>query len=189
MTTPSRLWVTLCAVTLFVQCSSTKTKLPDGAGTCAAGTVLVDGRCEVATSVCGAGTVLIGESCIALLRDADSTLKSVGDSCGAGACAGGTVELQADGSLACSSAGQATSEVCDGIDNNCNGTADEGFADTDGDGVADCADNCVDVANTNQLDSDGDGQGNACEICEGTVDDGTDTDEQGVVFSRASFRD
>ncbi|MFN3997653.1 MAG: MopE-related protein [Algoriphagus sp.] len=31
-------------------------------------------------------------------------------------------------------------EVCDGIDNNCNGQTDEGFADTDNDGIADCVD-------------------------------------------------
>ncbi len=31
-------------------------------------------------------------------------------------------------------------EVCNGIDDNCNGSVDEGFADTDGDGLADCVD-------------------------------------------------
>jgi hypothetical protein len=39
-------------------------------------------------------------------------------------------------------------ELCDGIDNNCNGKLDEGFDDTDGDGLADCVDD----------DDDGDGE-------------------------------
>jgi len=38
-------------------------------------------------------------------------------------------------------------EVCDGIDNNCDGRIDEGFTDTDHDGQADCVD----------TDDDGDG--------------------------------
>jgi len=38
-------------------------------------------------------------------------------------------------------------EACDGLDNDCNGKIDEGFADKDGDGVADCVD----------VDTDGDG--------------------------------
>jgi hypothetical protein len=40
-------------------------------------------------------------------------------------------------------AGQCTElavEVCDGLDNNCNDTVDEGFPDSDGDGEADCID-------------------------------------------------
>ncbi len=31
-------------------------------------------------------------------------------------------------------------EICDGLDNNCNGDTDEGFPDSDGDGIADCVD-------------------------------------------------
>ena len=67
-------------------------------------------------------------------------------------------------------------ELCDGVDNNCNSQIDEGFADTDNDGQADCADsdddadgvpdnadNCPLTANSDQADLDGDGQGNACD--------------------------
>ena len=34
-------------------------------------------------------------------------------------------------------------ELCDGVDQDCDGTADEGFTDTDGDGIADCVDPAV----------------------------------------------
>ncbi|GMV42515.1 MAG: hypothetical protein AMXMBFR64_42310 [Myxococcales bacterium] len=67
-------------------------------------------------------------------------------------------------------------ELCDGVDQNCNAIADEGFADTDKDGVADCVDgdddgdtipdgedNCPLAANKPQKDTDGDGLGDACD--------------------------
>ena len=44
-------------------------------------------------------------------------------------------------------------EICDGVDNNCNDLVDEGLADTDGDGTADC----LDVEDCDGRDNDGDG--------------------------------
>jgi hypothetical protein len=55
-------------------------------------------------------------------------------------------------------------EVCDGQDNDCDGSIDEGF-DQDSDGVADCFDNCPTVSNLIQTDTDTDGIGDACDNC------------------------
>ena len=68
------------------------------------------------------------------------------------------------------------SELCDGEDNDCDGVADNGFSNHDGDPLADCVDddddndgvpdvddNCPVVANLDQLDTDKDGLGNACD--------------------------
>jgi hypothetical protein len=67
-------------------------------------------------------------------------------------------------------------ELCDGADNDCDGSTDEGFPDTDDDGEADCLeadkdgdglsdvlDNCPAVTNPKQDDADLDTIGDACD--------------------------
>ena len=74
-------------------------------------------------------------------------------------------------------------EVCNGVDDDCDGDTDEGATDSDGDGQPDCmdedddgdniadfSDNCPTVSNPGQEDLDLDGEGDACE---------TDTDGDG----------
>ncbi|MEQ3796460.1 hypothetical protein AAFP94_14825, partial [Flavobacteriaceae bacterium MJ-SS4] len=53
-------------------------------------------------------------------------------------------------------------EICDGIDNNCDGQKDEGL-DADTDGIADCFDICPGFNDT--IDDDGDGAPNGCDTC------------------------
>ncbi len=90
-----------------------------------------------------------------------------------GACKG--TQACVDGKLVCNGPA-AEPEECDGQDNNCNGTTDEGFEDTDDDGVADCMendkdgdgtpdgkDNCPGTPNPDQKDSDLDSLGDSCD--------------------------
>mgnify|MGYP001065749162 CR=1 FL=1 len=93
-------------------------------------------------------------------------------------------------------------ETCNGLDDDCDGSVDDGvlipiYPDVDGDGLGDwelasyaCSvpagysivggDNCVTVANPDQADLDGDRAGDACDICPDTPDPGqTDWDGDG----------
>ena len=95
-------------------------------------------------------------------------------------------------------------EACDGFDNDCNDQIDEGFTDTDSDGMADCVDpdddndgvsdaddNCPDTptdedvdadgCSASQLDSDDDGVFDDVDNCIDTPNpDQIDTDDDGI---------
>ena len=63
--------------------------------------------------------------------------KAIAQACGVGACAGGAVVCAGDGkSAVCSSAAKAQAELCNNLDDNCDGVSDEG-CDKDGDGFCD----------------------------------------------------
>lgn len=94
-------------------------------------------------------------------------------------------------------------ELCNGVDDDCDGQIDDGaFLDSDNDGVLDCdddcdlvpnpaqedadtdavgdaCDNCAQVANATQADSDSDGAGDACDNCPIANPAQTDTDQDG----------
>ncbi len=91
--------------------------------------------------------------------------------------------------------GNGLPEVCDGKDNNCTGIVDEGFPDSDKDGIADCVDidsdgdgipnfqdNCPLVPNVDQVNTDGDPMGDACDPDDdndGILDDGDGSGVEG----------
>jgi len=108
-------------------------------------------------------------------NQADSDSDGAGNACDANDDNDGLTDAE---EIACGSNpldANSTCEVCDGLDNDLDTIADEGFPDADGDGkancvdddddgdtIADAADNCPLQSNPDQADRDGDGFGDEC---------------------------
>ena len=115
------------------------------------------GQCFHTVSLCQGGVLTecapfagaLPESCDGLDNDCDGDGdEDLGSTtCGLGECEH-TVDNCLDGvPQMCNPLVGVLAESCDGLDNNCDGTIDDGFDDIDGDGAADCIDD----------DDDGDG--------------------------------
>jgi hypothetical protein len=108
-------------------------------------------------------------------------------------CAEGEVNCKVDCAPTDPTINSQADEVCDGLDNNCDGNVDEGFDDTDEDEIADCVDadmdndgvdneddNCKLVVNADQANHDDDALGDACD---------TDDDNDGVLDDDDNCKD
>jgi N-acetylneuraminic acid mutarotase len=83
----------------------------------------------------------------------------------------GFVPMPGDCNDANPAAHPGAAEICDGIDDNCNGLIDEDAngTDSDGDGVQNACDNCPTVPNPGQGDFNHDLVGDACDLNDGLI--------------------
>jgi hypothetical protein len=143
---------------------------------CGVGACLASGQleCQAGAEVdtCTAGAPAADDStCNGIDDDCDGEVDEeyapVGTICGTGECASNTGQLVCQSGAVvdtCEPLAGSSNEVCDGLDNDCDGKVDEGF-DQDNDGVFDCFDNCPSHYDPSQQDIDGDLAGDICDVC------------------------
>jgi hypothetical protein len=147
------------------------------------------GVCDAGIQVCSVGTLSCEpkqsssvEVCDSLDNDCDGT---VDDGFNLGAqCTVGVGTCQRTGAFVCTADGSGTecsatpgtpgTEVCNEIDDDCDGTVDEGFPDGDGDGTADCVDACPNDPNKLQAGACG------CGIADTAAGQSCETGQLGV---------
>jgi hypothetical protein len=166
-------------------------------GVCAAGLT----TCQGGAIACIQQKSATAETCDGLDNDCDGVVDNGnpggGVACGTGlqgVCSAGTTACSA-GSVHCNQNIQSSAEVCDGLDNNCNGTVDEGvkttyYRDADGDGYGNpvvtqqaCSQPVGYVANNGDCNDNNalihPGAPELCngidDNCNGTVDEGVQT--------------
>ncbi len=157
---------------------------------------LDDGTCVTTSPL---WTFKTGQDCSQPMPD-DQTCNNVDDDCdgstdedyspnsvccGEGVCNGNCGTLTCQSGIetnSCDPYEGSSEEICDSLDNDCDGMTDEGFIDTDQDGIKDCVDpdddndyvidendNCVLTSNPGQTDFDQDGEGDMCDLNDGLI--------------------
>ncbi len=153
-----------------------------GQGRCSMGTI----QCQGGAAAC-VGQTAVTETCNGVDDDCDGTVDDGnpggGGACSTGlqgVCAAGVNQCQA-GTVRCVQTTMSSAEICDGLDNDCNGAIDNGLiVDVDGDGSRACgtcgasaAPNCDCNDNNNAVRP---GRAETCnnvdDNCNGSVDEG-----------------
>ena len=136
---------------------------------------------------CQAGTP-VAEACDGIDNNCDGSvdngIAATPTTCGIGACArAGQLACVGGAMIDSCQAGAPTAETCDGIDNNCNGTADDGIepvATTCGAGACSGNTGTLTCANGATVDSCDPLEGAVAEICDGLDNDCDGTTDDGI---------
>ncbi|MSP92286.1 MAG: hypothetical protein EXR79_10865 [Myxococcales bacterium] len=176
-----------------------------GFGICASGKV---GCKDIATAVCDTLFKAVGEACNNKDDDCDGatdegfTYKQgqtdlvVGAACGVGPCANGKVICKDVEKTTCDSLGKSVTEACNGTDDDCDGSTDEGFTYTESGaplaigekcGLGECKNGSVTCANTatatcNSLNK------KTNEVCNAKDDDCNGATDTGILYAKTGCK-